>query len=69
MILGQAISGYLPTGTLMDHHHHRGRISLLRLRSSHQFNSPTGRCLFGVLHEQAVSRHEIHICLKFSSDY
>lgn len=55
IILGQAISGYLPTGTLMDHHHHRGRMSLLRLRGSHQFNSATGRWLFGVLHEQAVS--------------
>ena len=55
MILGQAISGYLPTGTLMDQHHHRGRMSLLRLRGSHQFNSATGRWLFGVLHEQAVS--------------
>ena len=55
MIQGQAISGYLPTGTLMDHHHHRGRVLLLRLRGSHQFNSATGRWLFGVLHEQAVS--------------
>ena len=69
MILGQAISGYLPTGTLMDHHHHRGRMSLLRLRGSHQFESPTGRRIFGVLQEQAVSHQEIHIFLKPSPDY
>ncbi len=66
IVLEQAISGSLPTGTLMDQHHHRGRMSLLRLRGSDQFKSPIGRCLFGVLHEQAVSFQQIHFCLKFS---
>lgn len=58
IVPGQLISGYLPTGTLMDHHHHRGRMSLLRLRAEQKSISPTGRILFGILHEQAVS-HKI----------
>ncbi len=49
------IAGYLPTGRLMDVHHHRGRMALLRLRGSQQFNTSTGRALFRVTHEHAVS--------------
>ena len=51
----------------MDHHHHRGRMLLLHLRASDQFNSPVGRCLFGILQEQAVSDASprillLHLC-------
>lgn len=44
----------MPTGTLMDQHHHRGRKQLLLLRSSRQFDSAIGRRLFGLSHEIIV---------------
>lgn len=40
----------------MDRHHHRGRMSLLRLRGEYQFSFPLSRSLWNVMHEQAVSR-------------
>lgn len=39
----------------MHHHYHNGQMSLLRLHASRQFISPTGRALYAIMHEKAVS--------------